>query len=143
MTKSTITKIWVAGLIVGLTGLVIAAVGTGLLLGLGGHFVWRGPDIVGFNPNFTPVFWTSVGLISGGGLVLLGGMVAQFAAWIGALLNTWQLEDKLWFVLLLVLGIVRFEFVIMLIYVFAGPDAYATRRPSPPTPAGSLSPAAG
>lgn len=141
MTKPTITKVWVAGLIALLTGFVIAAVGVGLMLGLGGHFQWRGNEIVGFQPDFNALFWTGVGLISGGGLVFLGGVLTQFVAWIGALINTWQLDDKLWFVLLLVLGILRFEFVIMLIYVFAGPDGYAPQKPAAPTAGAKLAPA--
>ena len=141
MNKAVITRVWVAGLIVGVVGLVVAAVGTGIMLGLGGHFVWRGSEVVGFTPSFNAEFWTGVGLVSGGGLLLIGGAIVQFVAWIGALINTWQLEDKLWFVLLLVLGLVRFEFVIMLIYLFAGPDGLA-RRPAPATRA-TLAPAAG
>lgn len=135
MNKALITKIWLAGLVAIGVGLVIAAAGTGVLLGLGGHFVWRGSDIVGFTPSFNAEFWTGVGLISGGGLMLIGGMLTQFVAWIGALLNTWQIADKLWFVLLLVLGLLRFELVIMLIYVLAGPDGLAPSRPA--TPGGS------
>ena len=141
MTKPTITKVWVAGLVALLAGFIVAAVGVGLMLGLGGHFQWRGNEVVGFQPDFNAPFWTGVGLISGGCLVFLGGLLTQFVAWIGALLNTWQLADKLWFVLLLVLGILRFEFVIMLIYVFAGPDGYPPRRPAAPAPGATLAPA--
>src|SRR5579864_7747278 len=104
MNKALISKIWLGGLVVGGLGLVLAAVGTGVMLGLGGHFVWRGADIVGFTPSYNAEFWTGVGLITGGGVVVLGGMLAQFVAWIGALINTWPIGDKLWFVLLLVLG---------------------------------------
>ncbi len=130
MNKRTITTIWLAGLVGLAVGLAVAASGTGVLLALGGHFDWRGSEIVGFTPSYDGAFWTGVGLISGGGLVLLAGLITQFVAWIGALINTWQLADKLWFVLLLVLGLLRFEFVIMLIYVLAGPDGVAQRPPA-------------
>jgi uncharacterized membrane protein len=43
-------------------------------------------------------------------------------SWIGALLNTWQLEDKLWFAALLALGLLGFGVVAMIAYVVAGPD---------------------
>lgn len=145
MTKSTITKIWVGGLIIGLAGLFVAAAGTGVMLSGGGTFIRKGPDITGFTPAFNGAFWTGVGLISFGGLGLVAGLITQFVSWIGALLNTWKLPDKLWFVLLLVLGLLRFEFVIMLVYIVAGPDG--TTSPAPRMPgtaqAGPVAPAAG
>jgi len=49
-------------------------------------------------------------------------------SWIGALLNTIQLEDKTWFVLLLVLGLFSFGFVAMIAYVIAGPDGADPRQ---------------
>jgi hypothetical protein len=135
MNKPTIVRTWVAGLIALFVGLVVAGTGTGIMLGLGGHFVWRGQDVVGFTPAFNDAFWWGVAVVSVGGLLLLGGVVTQFVAWIGALLNTWKLEDKLWFVLLLVLGLFRAEIVIMLIYVVFGPDGTkAAPRPSPSAP---------
>ena len=56
---------------------------------------------------------------------LIGGLVS----WIGALLNTWQLESKTWFAVLLLLGIFNFGFFAMIAYVIAGPDG-RLRRPS-------------
>ena len=57
-----------------------------------------------------------------GAVAMLGGAIGQFVAWIGALVNTSHLDDKMWFVLLLVLGLFSFGFVAMLVYVLAGPD---------------------
>ena len=37
-------------------------------------------------------------------LAILGGSISAVVAWIGALPNTWQLEDKLWFASRLALG---------------------------------------
>ena len=51
-----------------------------------------------------------------------GGAVAGFVAWIGAVLNTWQLESNAWFVGLVLLGIFNFGFVAMIAYVIAGPN---------------------
>jgi hypothetical protein len=56
-------------------------------------------------------------------LAVAAGTLAAIASWIGALLNTVQLEDKTWFVVLLVLGLFSFGWVAMAAYVFAGPDA--------------------
>jgi hypothetical protein len=62
------------------------------------------------------------GLLVVGSLVILGGTVAAVVSWIGALLNTWQLEDKLWFASLLAAGVLGFGVVAMIAYVVAGPD---------------------
>ena len=43
-------------------------------------------------------------------------------SWIGALLNTSQLESKTWFLALLLLGIFNFGFFAMIAYLIAGPD---------------------
>jgi hypothetical protein len=64
-----------------------------------------------------------VGLTVVGVLAIVGGAIGQFVAWIGAVLNTSRLDDKTWFVLLLVLGLLSFGFVPMLVYVLVGPDA--------------------
>jgi hypothetical protein len=46
------------------------------------------------------------------------------------MLNTSMLEDKTWFLVLLVLGLLSFGFVAMLVYVLVGPDgSRATLRP--------------
>ena len=62
-----------------------------------------------------------------------GGVIAGFIAWIGAVLNTWQLESKAWFVALVLTGIFNFGFIAMVIYVIAGPDGKAapSRQPAP------------
>ena len=57
-------------------------------------------------------------------------------SWIGALLNTSQLESKTWFAVLLLTGIFNFGFIAMLAYVIAGPDGSApTSRPVAPSTA--------
>ncbi len=58
-------------------------------------------------------------------LIVAGGMIAALAAWIGALLNTARLDDKTWFVLLLVLGLFSFGWVALVAYVIAGRDGMA------------------
>ena len=135
MAKSTITRIWMGGLIVGVAGLLVAGGGTGLMLALGGTFSWSGHDVTGFTPTYDAAFWSGVALICIGGVGLVSGAITQFAAWIGALFNTYRLEDKVWFVLLLALGLLRFEFVIMVVYLLVGPDG--TRQPSRGAPPGA------
>ena len=53
-------------------------------------------------------------------------MVGGLVSWIGALLNTWQLESKTWFAVLLLLGIFNFGFFAMVAYLVAGPDGRAS-----------------
>ena len=60
-----------------------------------------------------------------GVLGIVAGGIGQFIAWIGALVNTSRLEDKTWFVVLLVLGLLSFGFIPMLVYVLGGPDGTA------------------
>jgi hypothetical protein len=43
-------------------------------------------------------------------------------SWIGALLNTWQLEDKTWFASLVGLTLFGLAVPAMVAYVIAGPD---------------------
>jgi hypothetical protein len=57
----------------------------------------------------------------------------QLAAWIGALINTNLLQDKTWFIVLLVGGILGLNFGLlgfaaMVAYLVAGPDGTASQR---------------
>ena len=53
---------------------------------------------------------------------MLAGFVAGLVSWIGALLNTAQIANKRWFIVLLLTGIFSFGFIAMIAYVIAGPD---------------------
>ncbi len=125
MSKPTVTKLFLGSLIAGVAGgiLVFAAV---LIAFANGVFVMDGPDVVGIQGGTTA--WTLIGLTIVGALVITGAVIGGLVSWIGALLNTAQLEDKLWFVLLLVLGIVSLGLVAMIAYVIAGPDGTVERR---------------
>ena len=54
--------------------------------------------------------------------LVLAAAVGQLVAWVGAVLNTAQLEDKTWFLVLLVSGLLSVGFVAMIAYLVAGPD---------------------
>jgi hypothetical protein len=119
MTKSTVTKIFIGSLVAIAGGVVLLVAGLFLAIA-NGIFVMRGPDVVGLNPSaFT---WSMAGLAVIGVLAVIGGALAQFVAWIGAVLNTSHLDDKTWFIVLLVLGLLSFGFIAMLVYVIGGPD---------------------
>ena len=124
MSKRTIAGLFigaalafVVGIVVGLFALVIA-IASGLVA-IGGADVVTvdGDALAGM------LVWFVVASV-----LIGGGTVIAIAAWVGALFNTVRLEDKTWFVLLLVLGLASFGWVAMIAYVLAGPDG--TRRES-------------
>lgn len=124
MTKSTVTKFFVGGIVAFVAGLIVAVAATWAAFAAG-EFVMDGPDVTGV--QFTAFGWSMVGLMIVGGFSMIGGAIAGLVAWIGALINTAQLPDKAWFVLLLVLGLLSFGFIAMIAYVFAGPDSTQPR----------------
>ena len=85
-----------------------------------------GPDVVGV--HWTGLSWAMVGLFAVSALAVIGGAIGGLVSWIGALLNTAELTDKTWFILLLVLGLLSFGLVAMIAYVVAGPDGTAKPR---------------
>jgi hypothetical protein len=123
MTKPTVTRLFVGGLIAVFAGIVLAVAAFAVALA-GGVFVMEGPDVVGIQPTPYAAALIVLGFLAA--VAFIGGSIAGLVAWIGALLNTAQLDDKAWFVLLLLLGIFSFGLVAMLAYVIAGPDG--TRR---------------
>lgn len=132
MTKSTVTKFFVGGIVAVVAGLILAFVAVWAAFAAD-EFVMDGPDVTGV--RFTAFGWTMVGVMIVGAFSMIGGAIAGLVAWIGALINTAQLEDKAWFVLLLVLGLLSFGFIAMVAYVIAGPDGtqVVRRAPQPAT----------
>ena len=121
MAKTTITRVFVGSAISVIAGAVLAFVALVIAFG-NGAFVMRGPDVVGV--QWTPLAAASLGLGIVGILAMMAGCIGGLVSWIGALLNTAQLEDKTWFIVLLVLGLLSFGLVAMIAYVIAGPDAH-------------------
>ena len=134
MEKATVTRIFLGGAAAVVAGIVLAVAAVWIALA-SGALVMDGPDVVGIEA--TPGAWGSVALATLAGLAVVGGFVAGLVSWIGALLNTAQLQDKTWFIVLLGLGLFSFGLVAMIAYVIAGPDGGApvTRR-EPATSAG-------
>ena len=86
--------------------------------------------------QWSALAWSMLGLGIVGSLALVAAAIGGLVAWIGALLNTSQLESKTWFLVLLLLGIFSFGFFAMVAYVIAGPDGTRTAAPSgAPVPA--------
>ena len=129
MNKRTVTRIFLSSVTAVIAGAVLAFAAV-LIAFANGALVMRGPDVIGVQA--TPLAWTMVGLGVVAILAMIAGFVGGLVAWIGALLNTSQLQDKTWFVLLLVLGLFSFGLVAMIAYVMGGPDGTGdtAQRPS-------------
>ena len=119
MSKRSVTRLFLAataafgvGVVLGFASLWAALASDAINLG-GSHYI----DVNGGSGA-----WTALSLVVVGSLVILAGTVAAVLSWIGALLNTWHLEDKVWFGSLLALGLLGFGVVAMIAYVVAGPD---------------------
>jgi hypothetical protein len=133
MSKATVTRLFIGSLI---------AVGAGAILGIAAvavaianHvFVMAGSEIVGLQGG--AFAWSLIGLGIAGAIVIMSGLIVGLIAWIGALLNTWQLESRAWFAVLLLTGIFNFGFLAMVAYVIAGPDGHGlSAGRSAPSPA--------
>ena len=119
MSRQNVTRLFVgailavvAGLVLGCAALFAALASDAIDLG--------GSDYIDVNGGSGA--WTALGLVIVGSLAALAGTIAAVVSWIGALLNTWQLEDKMWFGLLLAGGLLGLGVVAMIAYVVAGPD---------------------
>jgi hypothetical protein len=108
--------------------------------------------------NYVPdsTFWALVSFIVLGGIAILGGIVTQFVAWVGAVINTNRLVDKTWFNILLWCGVAAIVlnllsglgtivgWVLMIVYLVGGPDGMAVEpmmmRTTPVEPPRTLAP---
>jgi hypothetical protein len=130
MTKATVTRLFIGSLIAFGAGAIVAIMAIGVAMA-NEVFVMDGNDSAAIQGG--TLAWALIWLIVVGALAAAGGVIAGFVAWIGAVLNAWQLDSKAWFVGLLLLGIFNFGFIAMIAYVIAGPDGRATPavRPAP------------
>jgi H+/Cl- antiporter ClcA len=119
MSKKSVTRLFVgatvaivAGVVLGVAALWAALASDAVDLG-GSNYI----DVNGGSGA-----WTPLGLVILGSLAILGGTVAAVVSWLAALINTWQLDDKMWFASLLALALLGFGVIAMIAYVVAGPD---------------------
>jgi hypothetical protein len=140
MKISTIRNTWLAGMAIIVVGLIISGISLGMMLAYGGQWVPQpySPNNWNFYPTFSPFFWGMVSIMITGGVIMMAGGVAQLVAWIGAMINTYRLESKMWFLLLLIgglIGVFSFVFVgwaVMIAYLIAQPDAALSERLASP-----------
>ena len=112
MSKTTVTRLFIGSGIAVVAGALLSFAAIWLAIA-NEVFAMSGPDIVGIHGS--ALGWSIIGF----GLV--------------ALLNTWRLESRTWFAVLLLLGFFNLGFFAMLAYLIAGPDGTASpeRRGTP------------
>lgn len=123
MSKTTVTRLFIGSGIAILAGAItsIAAIWIAIANDV---FVMNGQDIVGIHGS--ALGWSLLGFALVGAIAMAGGAIGGLVSWIGSLLNTWRLESKTWFAVLLLLGIFNLGFFAMIAYLVAGPDGTAT-----------------
>jgi hypothetical protein len=119
MIKATITRLFIGGGLAIVTGAIVAVIAIGIAIA-NDVFVIDGPDVVGVKGGALAVSLLGVAIV--GSFAVMGGLIAGLVSWIGALMNTWQLDSKAWFMALLLLGIFNFGFFAMIAFLVAGPD---------------------
>jgi hypothetical protein len=133
MSKATVTRLFIGSLIAAGAGAILLIIAVGLAFA-NDLFVMNGDQVV--NVRGGPLALAALAVA--GGVAIVGAMIGGLVSWIGALLNTSQLESKTWFLVLLLLGIFNFGFFAMIAYVIVGPDgtpAAASRRAQVAAPA--------
>lgn len=138
MSKSTITKTWIGGLVALGGGLLLALGGVFFMLAFGGTFTQVADNKYDFTPALDTGFWTGVSIICLGGLAAVTGGIVQLVAWVAAVVNSYALPDRTWFTVLLVCGVASFVvapigFVAMVAYIAAAPDGEPYRQQRVPT----------
>lgn len=118
MSKPTVTRMFFGAILAAVTGWIIAIVAGVMALAQGAVTI-GGPNVVTVNGGAVA---SALAVLAIGGVLVGLGTILGVLSWIGALVSTSHLEDKTWFVLLLVLGLWSFGFVAMIAYVVAGPD---------------------
>jgi hypothetical protein len=128
MTKATVTRLFIGSVVAAAAGAIFAIAAVWIAIE-NRVFTMSGQDIVGLQS--TTLTWVLIVVGVVGVLAVVGGAITGLVAWIGALLNTSQLESKTWFLALLLLGIFNFGFLAMIAYVIAGPDGRPTVARTP------------
>jgi hypothetical protein len=125
MSKSTVTRMFfgaiaavVAGWVLGIVAFVLALANGAIVIG--------GPNIVTVNGG---PFASALAVLAIAAVLMGGGTIVGVLSWFGALVATSHLEDKTWFLLLLLLGLWSFGFIAMIAYVIAGPDPASQGAP--------------
>ena len=133
MSRPVIAKLFYGSLIAIVLAIILMIVAAALAFG-SSSLLMDGPDVIGIRSTFG---WAMVAVGAVAALVLVAASIAQLVAWIGALIETAPLENKTWFVVLLVAGLFGFGLIAILVYLLVEPDT-GRRAPSQPGAAPSL-----
>ena len=125
MSKPTVTRMFFGAIVAVVAGWIVGIVAVAFALA-NGAIVLGGPNVVTVNGG---AFASALAVLAIAAILVGGGTVVGVLAWVGALIATSHLEDKSWFLLLLVLGLWSFGFVAMVAYVLAGPDPASEGAP--------------
>ena len=123
MSKATVKRLFIGSVLAAGAGTIVAILAVWAAIA-NDVFVMNGADIVAIQGSL--LAWVLLGFGIVGGLAVAGGLIGGLVSWIGALLNTSQLESKTWFLALLLLGIFNFGFFAMIAYLIVGPDGSTT-----------------
>jgi hypothetical protein len=135
VSKATVTRLFIGSGIAIIAGAALGVVSVWLAVA-NDVFEMASRDIVGIHGS--ALAWSLLGFGIVGGLAIICGLLGGLVSWIGALLNTWRLESKTWFAVLLLLGIFNLGFFAMIAYLFASPDGTVSPiRNGAPAPAGA------
>jgi len=126
MSKHSITRLFVGSLAGIVAGLALVALGGGSAFA-NDLVLLRGPDVVGLRS--TPWAWVLLGLALLGVVVAVAAVIALLASWVAALVSTARMQDKTWFLVLLITGLFSLGLLGMVIYLAAGPDDTPADQP--------------
>jgi hypothetical protein len=118
MTRTTIATLFIGSTIAFVVGAVIATVTTVTAVANGAIEI-GGPQIVALHGG--PI-GAAIAAYAVASLFGVGGSIALFASWLGAVLNTWRLDDKTWFTGILGAGLVGLAWIATAGYLAMGPD---------------------
>lgn len=121
MSKRGITRLFVAATLAIVVGSLVA-LGAGLGAITGGAVALGGPTLVTVD---APALAGAIGWLVIASVIAAFGTLGAFVAWIGALRITFGLEDRSWFLVLLVLGVCSAGWLATAAYVLRGPDGDA------------------
>lgn len=86
----------------------------GALTYASGGLAEYGPDVMRIGEIPFEWFMSAVAV-----LIMMAIAITEFTAWAGAVLTAARLNDKAWFIILLVAGLLSFGFIAMLVYLIA------------------------
>jgi hypothetical protein len=129
MSRTVIARLFYGSLLGMAVAIVLGVVAFGIALSTG-SFVWEDNEVVGVRSGSG--WWAFIAMGAVAALILVAAWVAQFVAWIGALVDTAPRENKTWFVVLLVGGLLGFGLIVMLVYVLSETGSSGSASASPP-----------